>query len=126
MNYVLGFGMTHAISRINLAGRELTNFMVKLLTRRGHTLTTSAEIEIARDMKEKLCYVAQDFKLEEKKDSSVYDTSYTLPDGQVINLGRERFICPESIFEARTNLYSLKFQVLKKYTICQQSQNFES
>ena len=65
MNYVLGFGMTHAISRINLAGRELTNFMVKLLTQRGHQLTTSAEIEIARDMKEKLCYVAQDFKLEE-------------------------------------------------------------
>ena len=43
--------MTHAISRINLAGRELTNFMVKLLTQRGHHLRTSAEIEIGRDIK---------------------------------------------------------------------------
>ena len=51
--------------------------------------------------KEKLCYVAEDLILEENKDSSVYETTYTMPDGQVINLGRERFLCPESLFEAR-------------------------
>lgn len=116
-----GFGMTHAISRINLAGRELTNFMVKLLTQRGHHLRTSAEIEIGRDIKEKLCYVAEDLNLEENKDSSVYETTYTMPDGQVINLGRERFLCPESLFEpSRVGLTSagLHLNIYKSIMHC--------
>lgn len=93
-----GFTLPHAIKRLDFAGRELTEYLIRLLTERGYSFRTSSEKDIVRGIKEKLCFVTLDYNNDIEKDQSGFETSYELPDGQTITIGNERFKCPEMLF----------------------------
>jgi len=95
-----GYALPHAINRLDLAGRDLTAYMVRILAERGATFNTSAGREIVRDMKEKLCYVALDYEkeLSEADENSDLEKVYELPDGSTVTVGNERFRTSEVLF----------------------------
>ncbi|GFZ44077.1 Actin [Saitozyma sp. JCM 24511] len=92
-----GFSMPHAIRRIDLAGRDITDHLQLLLRKSGYYLHTSAEKEVVRTIKEKTCYLALNPAKEEKDNGGAWE-EFRLPDGKVIQLGVERFLAPEILF----------------------------
>lgn len=61
-----GFSIPHLTRRINLAGRNITDYLIKLLQQRGYSFNRTADFETVRQIKEKLAYVAFDAKEELK------------------------------------------------------------
>ena len=110
-----GFALSHAIERSDVAGnsnifmcvcvcshcvcvcvgRDVTRQLQRLLRRAGHALCTTSEVEVVRDIKETLCYVAVE---PTRAESSPESASYRLPDGRVLELGADRFRAPELLF----------------------------
>jgi actin-related protein len=97
-----GFALPHAIQRLDLAGRDLSEYFCKVLFDSGYNMGSSSEKDIVRQMKEEHCYVAQDIDAELKKAQEQpleIEKIYELPDGNKVNLVRERFRVPEVLFE---------------------------
>lgn len=97
-----GYSLPHAIQRMDLAGRDLSEYMVKILTETGVNMASSAERDIVRAMKEEHCFVADDYELATKqaKEQPIdMQKVYTLPDGNQVPLVSERFRVPEVLFD---------------------------
>ena len=91
-----GYCLPHSILRLDIAGRDLTEYMVSLLAECGRRFYTTAEKEIVKDIKEKCIYIPLEFEGE-----SVEPYYYELPDGNQVIVEDQRIRCPEALFNPR-------------------------
>lgn len=101
-----GYSIKHATQRMDLAGRSLTGYLQKHLTEEGASLRGTAEGEIVKNIKEKLCYVAldyqqelQDFQRGKGQAESDRKAEFELPDGTKLKIGDLRIRTPECLFQ---------------------------
>ena len=90
------YSLSHAILRLDIAGRDLTEYMTQLLYETGNRFNTTAEKEIVKNIKEKSCYVALNF---EEEMEIVDSYNYELPDGSHVIIKDQRIRCPEALFK---------------------------
>lgn len=76
--------MPHAIRRIDVAGRDVTENLQMQLRKAGYHLQTTAEKEVVRMIKEKCCYIAANPVKEEA--ASREDEEFKLPDGNTVKV----------------------------------------
>ncbi|XP_027072026.1 actin-100-like [Coffea arabica] len=91
-----GHALPHAISKLNLGGRDLTT---RLWSQHWYNCS---EREILRKIKEKLGYVALDFSQEMETsitNPTLFHEKYECPGGEVLLVGSERFQCSEILFQ---------------------------
>jgi len=107
-----GYCIPSAVLCLNLAGKDITEYLQQKLYERNYMFNSTAEKEIVKDVKEKLSYVALDYDDELMKETNELEQNYELPDGQIITIGAERFICSEILF--RPNLIWLDLEGIHK------------
>ena len=90
-----GYALPYCTHRIELGGQDVTKRLAEKLVSSGYSFSTTAEMDLVRDIKEKLCYVSYDYSEEYSK---CEQKSFKLPDGHDINIGSEMFQSPEMLF----------------------------
>ena len=95
-----GYVFPRKNKRLDVAGRDITHYLIKLLLLRGYAFNRTADFETVRQIKEKLCYVGYDSNIERQLalETTALVEKYQLPDGHVIKVGAERYEAPEVLF----------------------------
>ncbi len=98
-----GYAIPHAIQEIPLSGRDLTDFLYKILNQKSPQLIgdSSHEMDVVKHIKESMCFVAQDYDAEMKSASEqmTIERKYMLPGDKPLYLKEERLRCPEVLFQ---------------------------
>ncbi|NXN11011.1 ACL7A protein, partial [Indicator maculatus] len=92
--YVLN-GITKSVA---YGGLDITCFLRKLLNESG-TVLTGQQLDIVQDIKEKCCYTSLDFTEDLSLPVERQEMGYKLPDGRLLTVGKERFLCAEALFQ---------------------------
>ncbi|OHT05637.1 Actin-related protein 2-A [Tritrichomonas foetus] len=129
-NYLL----SHLIGRMDIAGRDITEHMVKLLTLRGYTFHKSSDFDVVREIKEKMCFVSADINVDRRiaNETTTYVVPYVLNDGRIIKVSGERFEAPEVLFQPEllgiegNGIHQLLFDTIMKSDINLRKEFFKS
>ncbi|KAI5132155.1 actin-related protein T3 isoform X1 [Manis pentadactyla] len=93
-----GYCLPHGVQQLDLAGLDLTNYLMMLMKDHGIMLLSTADRKIVTDIKETSCYVAINYEEEMAKKPNCIEKVYQLPDGKMIKLHEQLFQCPEALF----------------------------
>jgi actin-related protein len=89
-----GYALPYSIKALSIGGRDLTDYFISLLKKKDYNFYTLTEKEIARDIKEKVCFIS----LNDKEDQASIEKNYEMPDGKTLSITNERYLCPEALF----------------------------
>ena len=90
----------HSIERMDIAGRHITEYLVRLLQKKGYAFNSSADFDFARELKEKYCFISNDIESDRKleRQTTFYNSYHLLPDETRIRISDEKFEAPEILF----------------------------
>jgi actin-related protein 2 len=92
--------LKHNIERMDIAGRHITEYLVRLLQKKGYAFNSSADFDFVRELKEKYCFVSNDIENDRRleRETSFYNSYHLLPDETRIRISDEKFEAPEILF----------------------------
>jgi actin-related protein 2 len=92
--------LRYNIERLDIAGRHITQYLIRLLQRKGYSFNSSADFEFVRYLKEKYCFVSNDIENDRKleRETTYYNSFHLLPDETRIHISDEKFEAPEILF----------------------------
>ena len=95
-----GYLLHPFIKRLDIAGRHITEYLIRLLQIKGYAFNSSSDFESVREIKEKYCFVSCDIASDRKldKETTYYNSIHKLPDGRKIRISSEKFEAPEILF----------------------------
>ncbi|KAJ5075103.1 actin [Anaeramoeba ignava] len=96
-----GYEIYNIIDQYQFGGNDLTNYLIKLLKEQDYSFEKSNDTEIARDIKEKLCYCSLNFQQELNQNETELEEAYELKNGDIISISNERIKCCECLFEPK-------------------------
>ena len=88
-----GYTIPGSYKRINLGGKEVTEYLQYLLNKKGHELRNSDGFQITKKIKEELCEICSP-----ENENKLEPKNYTLPDDSILEIGDERRLAPEILF----------------------------
>lgn len=96
-----GYALPNANRQLLLGGKDITDYLSRLLQRRGYSFHQSHDVETVRRIKERFCYAAVDRALETQLavSTTTLEQQFLLPDGSVCSIGAERFEATEVLFQ---------------------------
>ena len=86
-----GYAIPGSYKRINLGGKEVTEYLQYLLNKKGYELNNSDGFQITKKIKEELCEI-------NNNNNNLENKNYKLPDRSIIEIRQERFLAPEILF----------------------------
>jgi hypothetical protein len=89
-----GFALPHLTRRLDIAGRDVTRYLIKLLLMRGYAFNRTADFETVREIKEKLCYVSYDLDMDTRlsEETTVLVESYQVRYDEISKISLQSLI----------------------------------
>jgi len=95
-----GIAIEHAIHKNRKGFYGLTEYLSRLMTGKGYYIRNTTQMDLVRQAKESICYVAEDYEEELLKPEEEIQQTWRSADGSTeYTLTQERFMCPEALFQ---------------------------
>jgi actin beta/gamma 1 len=96
-----GIPLSRGVSRLPLGALDVTEYLIESTAKHGHCWSTTLERMLASDLRERICYVAEDYEQAMGSTSPLATETYQLPDGEVVTVDSGGILAPEILFKPR-------------------------